>query len=177
MTQVRSTDAGRCLASQLRRSPCRLPPSSSRSAAGAEDFPRDRLPEVALVGRSNVGKSSLINALVRRAAGAHERGARQDAARQLLPRAARARRRPLLPGGSAGLRLRAGRRASRRRGVQRGWRTAYCRTRAGAGRRRCSCSWTRGIPGLAVGSSDAWRLAAVARPCRTRRRRQPRSTS
>jgi len=36
------------------------------SAAGAGDFPRDRLPEVALVGRSNVGKSSLINALVKR---------------------------------------------------------------------------------------------------------------
>jgi GTP-binding protein len=36
------------------------------SAAGAGDFPRDRLPEVALVGRSNVGKSSLINALTRR---------------------------------------------------------------------------------------------------------------
>jgi GTP-binding protein len=36
------------------------------SAAGARDFPRDWLPEVALVGRSNVGKSSLINALVRR---------------------------------------------------------------------------------------------------------------
>jgi GTP-binding protein len=36
------------------------------SAAGEGDFPRDRLPEVALVGRSNVGKSSLINALVRR---------------------------------------------------------------------------------------------------------------
>jgi GTP-binding protein len=35
------------------------------SAAGAGDFPRDPLVEVALVGRSNVGKSSLINALVR----------------------------------------------------------------------------------------------------------------
>src|SRR3954467_3222385 len=35
------------------------------SAAGAGDFPRDRLPELAVVGRSNVGKSSLINALVR----------------------------------------------------------------------------------------------------------------
>ena len=36
------------------------------SAASAKDFPRDGLPEVALIGRSNVGKSSLINALVKR---------------------------------------------------------------------------------------------------------------
>jgi GTP-binding protein len=35
------------------------------SAAGPRDFPRDGLPEVAMVGRSNVGKSSLINALTR----------------------------------------------------------------------------------------------------------------
>lgn len=34
------------------------------SAAGAEGFPEDGLPEIAMVGRSNVGKSSLINALV-----------------------------------------------------------------------------------------------------------------
>jgi GTP-binding protein len=36
-----------------------------RSAASARDFPRDGLPELAVVGRSNVGKSSLINALLR----------------------------------------------------------------------------------------------------------------
>jgi GTP-binding protein len=35
------------------------------SATGASDFPHGGLAEVALVGRSNVGKSSLINALAR----------------------------------------------------------------------------------------------------------------
>jgi GTP-binding protein len=34
------------------------------SAAKPSDFPPERLPEIAVVGRSNVGKSSLINALV-----------------------------------------------------------------------------------------------------------------
>ena len=33
------------------------------SAAAAEQFPREGLPEVAFLGRSNVGKSSLLNAL------------------------------------------------------------------------------------------------------------------
>jgi len=36
------------------------------SAARAEQFPTPRIPELAFVGRSNVGKSSLINALVGR---------------------------------------------------------------------------------------------------------------
>jgi GTP-binding protein len=35
------------------------------SAARADGIPRDELPQVAFVGRSNVGKSSLINALAR----------------------------------------------------------------------------------------------------------------
>jgi GTP-binding protein len=34
------------------------------SAAKPDDFPPEHLPEIAVVGRSNVGKSSLINALV-----------------------------------------------------------------------------------------------------------------
>ncbi len=36
-----------------------------RSAAAAGDLPRDDAPGIALVGRSNVGKSSLVNALAR----------------------------------------------------------------------------------------------------------------
>jgi GTP-binding protein len=36
------------------------------SAAGAADLPRSPLPEIAMAGRSNVGKSSLINALAGR---------------------------------------------------------------------------------------------------------------
>ena len=37
-----------------------------KSSVTTEDCPSDGLPEFALVGRSNVGKSSLLNSLVRR---------------------------------------------------------------------------------------------------------------
>lgn len=37
-----------------------------RSAAGGRDFPRDGLPQVVFSGRSNVGKSSIINKLLLR---------------------------------------------------------------------------------------------------------------
>ncbi len=37
-----------------------------RSALLPEDFPKDKRPEIAFVGRSNVGKSSLLNTLLRR---------------------------------------------------------------------------------------------------------------
>lgn len=36
------------------------------SAASARDFPQDRLPEIAFAGKSNVGKSSVINRLLQR---------------------------------------------------------------------------------------------------------------
>jgi len=41
-----------------------MPAEFVRSAYAADQFPKDRLPEVAFVGRSNVGKSSLLNTLL-----------------------------------------------------------------------------------------------------------------
>lgn len=40
-------------------------------AVDGRSFPKERLPEIALIGRSNVGKSSLINTLVNRKGLAH----------------------------------------------------------------------------------------------------------
>lgn len=45
-----------------------MPAEFVRSAYAADQFPKDRLPEVAFVGRSNVGKSSLLNTLLAQAA-------------------------------------------------------------------------------------------------------------
>ncbi len=36
------------------------------SAASSKDFPKDRLPEIAFAGKSNVGKSSVINRILQR---------------------------------------------------------------------------------------------------------------
>jgi GTP-binding protein len=56
--KARAIEAGRLLFAQ----PCRF----LISAAGAEQLPDADMPEVAFAGRSNVGKSSLVNALTGR---------------------------------------------------------------------------------------------------------------
>lgn len=55
-----------------------------KSVVKLEDLPKDNFPEIAFVGRSNVGKSSLLNALMKKKIGLHERNARQDPRNQLL---------------------------------------------------------------------------------------------
>ena len=73
-------------------------------AASFESLPAIALPEVAFAGRSNVGKSSLVNALTgRRTLARVSASPGAHAADQFLRP-----RRPLLPGRPAGLRLRPG---------------------------------------------------------------------
>ena len=84
------------------------------SAADPAQFPKDRLPEVAFLGRSNVGKSTLLNALAgTRGLARVSLGARAHPARELLqddgsPEAGRTRTRRALSRGPARLRLRQG---------------------------------------------------------------------
>ena len=54
-------------------------------AVSPKQYPQDVLPEIALVGRSNVGKSSLINTLVnRKKSSQNQLPARQNPNHQLL---------------------------------------------------------------------------------------------
>lgn len=64
------------LASEGVKRPRRSPVQAelARSAAEPAEFPDDGLPEVAILGRSNVGKSSFINALLGRKRLAHTGG-------------------------------------------------------------------------------------------------------
>ena len=56
------------------------------SAARFDQLPQPELPEVAFSGRSNVGKSSLINRLLnRKGAGQNQRHSGENRHRQFLP--------------------------------------------------------------------------------------------
>jgi hypothetical protein len=97
----RAGEAGAAKAADRRGTACASPRARFLGAAGPRAGAAAGPPEVAIGGRSNVGKSSLINALVGRRGLARASGTPAHAAAQLLPpeRALRARR-------PAGLRLR-----------------------------------------------------------------------
>ena len=115
------------------------------------------------MGRSNVGKSSLINALVRAAGGPHQRGARQDAAGEHLSGRTRGSG-AVLPGGSARVRVRA-RRPSAASELLAG---LFDAGSLSAGRSRpdlaggSCCSWTAGTR-ASQSDSAAWAVAARRR--------------
>ena len=114
------------------------------SAAGAGGFPRDRLPEVAMVGRSNVGKSSLINALVRQPLARTSAAPGKTRLANFYPRPARDRPPAFYPGRSARVTdTRAA--ATRRREEFRRLTEAYFD--AARGIARCCCWSTRGTRG------------------------------
>ena len=134
---------------------CRSSPSSSRAPLAPVTFPRIGCQRSRWSGRSNVGKSSLINALVRQAGGPHERRAGQDAPGQLLSRAARVGA-AVLPGRPPRIRLRARAAMQSARGIQRARGTAYFAPGADTtDHRSAACSSTRGIPGL-ESDLEAW---------------------
>ena len=133
----------------------------------AVTFPRDRLPEVALVGRSNVGKSSLINALVRQPL------ARTSAApgKTRLANFYRVQRgigAAVLPGRPAGYGY--ARRRRRRRATEFDALDGRVFRRA-PGDDRIARAAARGLRGTRASTSDldAWEWLA-AQPCAARRR-------
>ena len=150
-------------------------------AAKAEDFPQLPLPELALLGRSNVGKSSLLNRLVKRRQLARTSASpgKTRLVHLLSDRAAGAR---AVSRRSAGLRLGAGLEGGARRleGARRVVPSAAGSTCAvpscyrtcgatGARTRRCSCAWLaeRRVPVL-IAFTKADKLGAAERGRRVR---------
>ena len=70
-------------------SPLKITVDFITSAASAAGFPTDGLREVAMVGRSNVGKSSLINALLRQRVARTSAAPGQNTARECVSGATR----------------------------------------------------------------------------------------